>query len=69
LSKDWFEVVGVDCGIASIPLFRVDIPLYGESIWFGAKMTRTELNNKVELREVLRLQINTLVVEKYSRFL
>jgi len=32
LSKDWFEVVRVDYGIASIPSFRVDVPLSSESI-------------------------------------
>ena len=32
LSEDWFEVVRVDYGIASIPPFRVDIPLSGESV-------------------------------------
>ena len=55
LSKDGFEVVRVDCGIASIPLFRIDVPLSSESIWFGAKMTKAEHDNKVELGEVLRL--------------
>jgi len=54
LSKNWFEVVGVDCGIASIPLFRIDIPPSSESIQFGANMTRMEPNNKVELREILK---------------
>ena len=55
LSEDWFKVVRVDCGIASISLFRIDVPLSSKSIWFGTKITRTELDNKVELREVLRL--------------
>jgi len=55
LSEDGFKVVRVDCGIANIPLFRVDIPLSSESIQFGAKITRTELNNKVELRKILGL--------------
>jgi len=54
-SKDWFEVVRVDCGVASIPLFRIDVPLSGKSIWFSAKTTRTELDDKIELREVLGL--------------
>ena len=54
LSEDWFEVVRVDFGIASIPLFRIDIPLSSESIQFSAKMTRIEPDNKIELREVLR---------------
>ena len=43
LSEDWFEVVRVDCGVASILLFRINIPLSSKSIWFGAKITRTEL--------------------------
>ena len=44
----------VDCNIASIPLFRIDIPLSSESIWFSTKMTRAEPNNKVELGEILK---------------
>ena len=55
LSKNWFKVVKVGYGIASIPLFRIDILLSSESIWFDAKMTRIKPDNKVELREVLRL--------------
>ena len=54
LSEDRFEVVRIDYGVASIPLFRINIPLSSESIWFCAKMTRVESDNKVELREVLR---------------
>ena len=57
LSKDWFEVVRVDCGVASIPLFRIDVPPPSESIWFGAKTTKTEPDDKVELREVLQTQV------------
>ena len=55
LSKDWFEVVRVDCDVASISLFRVDVLLSSKNIWFGAKTTRTKPNNKVELREILGL--------------
>jgi len=47
LSEDRFEVVRVDCSIASISPFRIDVPLSSESIRFGAEMT------KVELGEVL----------------
>ena len=54
LSEDGFEVVEVDCGIASILSFRIDVPLSSESIWFGAKTTRIEPDDKVELGEVLR---------------
>jgi len=53
LSEDRFEVVRVDCGIASIPPFRIDIPSSSESIWFGAEMTRAEPDDKVELGEIL----------------
>ena len=49
LSEDWFEVVRVDCSIASIPLFRVDVPLSSKSILFGAKMTRMEPDDKVDI--------------------
>ena len=47
--------MGVNCGIASILFFRIDIPLSSKSIQFGTKITRTEPDNKVVLREVLRL--------------
>ena len=53
LSEDGLEVVRVDCGIASIPPFRIDVPLSSESIWFCAKPTRAEPDDKVELGEVL----------------
>jgi len=54
LSKYRLEVVRVNCGVASIPFFRIDIPLSSESIWFSAEMTRTEPDDKIELEEVLR---------------
>ena len=44
LNKDGLEVVKVDCGIASILPFRIDIPLSSESVWFGAK---AEPDNKL----------------------
>ena len=52
LSEDGFEVVRVDCGMASISPFRIDIPLFSESIQFCAEMTRVEPDDKVELGEV-----------------
>ena len=54
LSEGWFEVVRVDCGIASILSFRIDILLFSESIQFGVKTTRIGPNDKVKLREILR---------------
>jgi len=53
LSEDGLEVVRVDCSIASIPLFRIDVPLSSKSVRFGAEMTRVEHDDKVELGEVL----------------
>jgi len=53
LSKDRFEVVRIDCGIASIPSFRIDVPSFSESIQFGAEMTRIEPDDKIKLGEVL----------------
>ena len=53
MSEDRLEVVRVDCGVASISPFRINIPLSNESIQFGAKMTRVEPDDKVELGEIL----------------
>ena len=53
LSEDGLKVVRVDYSIASIPPFRINIPSSSESIWFGAKMTWTESNDKVKLGEIL----------------
>ena len=55
LSENGLEVVRVDCGIASILPFRIDVPLSSESIQFHAEMTRVEPDNKIELEEILRL--------------
>ena len=53
ISKDRLEVVRVDCGIVSIPPFRIDVLSSNESIWFCAEMTRVEPDDKVELGEIL----------------
>jgi len=53
LSEDGLEVVRVDCGIASILPFRIDVPLSSESIWFCTETTRVEPDDKIELGEVL----------------
>jgi len=53
LSEDRFKVVRVDCGVANISPFRIDVPLSSESIWFGAQMIRAKPDDKVELGEVL----------------
>ena len=54
LSKDGFEVVRVDYSVASIPPFRIDIPLSSENIWLDAKITRAKPDDKVELGEMLK---------------
>jgi len=54
LSEDGLEVVRVDCGIASILLFRIGVPLSSESIRFSTETTRIEHDDKVELGEILR---------------
>ena len=41
----------IDYGIASILLFKIDIPLSSENIQFGAKI---KPDDKVELRKALR---------------
>jgi len=54
LSEDRLKVVRVDCSVANIPPFKIDVPSSSESIQFGAEMTRAEPDDKVELGEVLR---------------
>ena len=53
LSENWFEVVRVDCGVASISLFRVAILPFSKSVQFGTKITKTESDNKIKPREIL----------------
>ena len=55
LSEDSLEVVRVDCGVASIPPFRIDVPSSSESIQFCAETTRAEPDDKIELGEVFGL--------------
>ena len=54
LGKDGLEVIRVDCGIASIPLFRIDVLLSSKSIQFCVETTRVEPDDKVKLGEVLK---------------
>ena len=55
LDEDRFEVVRVNYSIASIPLFKIDIPSSSKSIQFGTKITRVEFDDKIELEEILGL--------------
>ena len=54
LNEDGFEVVRVNCSVASILLFRINILLSSKSAQFDAKTTRMESDDKVELKKVLR---------------
>ena len=54
LSEDGLEVMRVDCSVASIPPFRIDVPSSSESIRFCAETTRAEPDDKIELGKVLR---------------
>ena len=54
LSEDRFEVIKINCNIVSIFPFRIDVPPSSESVWFDAKTIRTEPDDKVKLREILR---------------
>ena len=53
LNENGLEVVRVDCGIASISLFRIDVSLSSESIQFCAETTKAEPDDKIELGEIL----------------
>ena len=53
LSEDGLEVVRVDCGVASISPFRIDVPSSSKSIQFCAETTRVEPDDKIELGKVL----------------
>ena len=47
--------MSIDYSIASISLFKIDVLLSSESIWFGAKITRIEPDDKIELKRVFGL--------------
>ena len=49
LSENWFEVMRVDYGIASISLFRIYVLPSSMSIQFNAKISKTESDDKVKL--------------------
>ena len=48
LGEDGTEIVGVNGGIIISPLFRVDIPLSSQGIWFRAKVPRTKMDDEIE---------------------
>ena len=48
-SKNWMEIVRIYCGIVAASLLRVDIPSSSQSVGFGSKMARAEMEDEVEL--------------------
>ena len=55
IDKNELEFIMVDHGIASILLFRINVLLSSKSIQFSVKISKIELDKKVELQDVLGL--------------
>ena len=49
MSEHWPEILGVNPGVATIPLFVVDVPSSSESVRLGTELTRAEANDKIKL--------------------
>ena len=54
LGEHWFEVVQIYVSVVPIPLFWVDVPMASEGIGLCSKVSRAEVDGKVELGEVCR---------------
>jgi len=50
LSEHQPKILGVNLGIATIPLFGVDVPLSSESVRLDTKFSGMETNDKIKLR-------------------
>ena len=48
------EVLQIDTGIVTIPLFKIDVPSSSECVGFGSEFSRMEMDDKVESRKVFR---------------
>jgi len=46
------EVLWIDAGIVTIPLFEIDVPLSSQCIRFGSEFSGKEMDEKVESRKV-----------------
>ena len=42
------EVLWIDTGIVTIPLFKIDVPLSSECIRFGSELSGMEADDEVE---------------------
>ena len=65
LSEHRPKILGVNPGVATIPLFGVDVPSSSESVQLGTEFSGMEMNDKVELREEFR-PLGLLVGEDFG---
>ena len=49
LSEHWPKILRINLGVATIPLFGVDVPSSSESVWLGTEFSRMETNDKIKL--------------------
>ena len=47
-------VVWVGTGIVAIPLFKVDVSLSSECVWFGSEFSGPETHNEIESGRIFR---------------
>ena len=48
------EILGVDPGVATIPLFGIDVPSSGKGVRLGTEFSRVETNDKIKLGKEFR---------------
>ena len=53
LSEHRPKILGVNPGVATIPLFGVDVPSSSEGVRLGTKFSGMETNDKIKLGEKL----------------
>jgi len=54
LSEHRPEILGINLGVATIPLFGVNVPSSSESVRLGTEFSGSEMNDKVKLEEKFR---------------
>ena len=48
------EVLWIDTGIVTIPLFKIDVPSSSECVGFGSEFSGMEADDEVEARKIFR---------------
>ena len=51
-SEYWAEVLWIDTGIVTIPLFKIDVPLSSKCVGFGSEFPGAKSNDEVEARKI-----------------